>query len=245
MSTLESAVDESSGSYELRDASDFPDDGYLRINDGLELLGYTELLQNRLSGPLGRIDPADANQQGPKGSADGKRTGGAIFRGRFGTIPQSYQQGDVVMAMPFRHYDRYAERADDPECSYTQFSWTRENCVWKRVTWDELPVKNAEVIALVRFSGGPEWDSDRIVRVGQEPIPATNRRGWLYEISDPKAENLLNVEADRIEVRLAVRFAKGAYDRDMTPRPNEWKQSPWIEKVVVEYVAPSSVLSQE
>ena len=45
--------------------------------------------------------------------------------------------------------------------------------------------------------------------------------------------------------RLMARFAKGAYDRTLAPRPNEWKETPWFKKVVVEYVAPSAVMSQE
>jgi hypothetical protein len=245
MSSLVSDADETTASFELTDSTDFPDDGYLRIDDGLELVGYTENKNNRLSGPLGRIDPGTDEPARPGQAANEKKAAGGIFRGRFGTLPQGYAQGAIVMAMPFRHYDRYAERTDDPENAYAQFSWTRENSVWKRVAWDEFPVKNVEFVALVRFSGGPPWDSERIIRVGQQEIPKTDRRGWLYEITDPRAENLLNVEADRIEVRVAVRFAKGAYDRTVTPRPNEWKLTPWLQKVVVEYVSPSSVLSQE
>ncbi len=42
-----------------------------------------------------------------------------------------------------------------------------------------------------------------------------------------------------------VRFAGGAYDRVADVAPNAWKESPWCKKVVVEYVAPSAVLSQE
>lgn len=248
-SRLVAEIDESTASFELMDTTDFPDDGYIRIADGLEVMGYTEIDGTRLTGPLTRIDPASAGTAPPPGSqAPGgqtKQVGGGLFRGRFATEPAGAAQGDVVIAMPWRHYDRYSERSDDPENSYTQFSWTRENAIWKRISWDELPVKNVEVLALVRFSGGPAWDSDKVIRVGQQTIPDAGRREWLYEISDPKAENLLNVEADRVEVRLMIRFARGAYDRGASPRPNEWKQTPWIQRVLVEYVAPSSVLSQE
>jgi hypothetical protein len=241
-SILQSDADEQTASFTVADARDFPDDGYIRIDDGLEIIGYTEVQGNELSGPLGRIDPTVKPGQNPD---EGALAAGGLFRGRFGTIPSAYSQGAVVLAMPFRHYDRYAERADDPENSYAQFSWTKENAIWKRITWEEFPVKNVEVLALVRFSGGPAWDSERIIKVGQETLPKEGRAGWLYQIVDQTAENLLNVEADRCEVRMLVRFDKGAYDRTITPRPNEWKQTPWIKKVVVEYVAPSSVLSQE
>ena len=51
-------------------------------------------------------------------------------------------------------------------------------------------------------------------------------------------------------MRLLVRFAEGAYRRlydvaDGDTAPNSWKESPWIKKVSVEFVAPSLVLSQE
>lgn len=245
-SRLQDDANATAASFNLVDATDFPREGCLRIGDGLEIVGYTEKLGNQLTGPVGRIDPGTDTGRPQTGNRDAeKRAGGALFRGRFASNPLSYGAGDVAMAMPFRHYDRYAERSDDPENSYAQFSWTKDGAVWKRVTWDELLPKNVEVLALVRFSGGPEWDSDRIVKVGQQELPKENRRGWLYEISDPAAENLLNVEADRVEVRLMVRFARGAYDREATPRPNEWKETPWIQRVLVEYVAPSAVLSQE
>lgn len=245
MSRLAADADESSASFQLADNSDFPDDGYLRIADLGELIGYTQWEQNVLSGPLRRIDPK--SQEATSREEDkGRRVGGALFRGRYATESAAYQVGDVVLAMPFRYYDRYADRSDDPENSYLQFSWTRRNAVWKRITWDDLPKKNVEVIAHVRFSGGPEWDADRIIRVGQQQMPgAADRRNWIYEIIDPKAENLLNVEADRCEVRMLIRFAKGAYDRFVTPASDDWKDTPEIRKVVVEYVSPSAVMSQE
>ena len=100
-------------------------------------------------------------------------------------------------------------------------------------------------MALIRFSGGPAWDSDKIIHVGTDAVPAEDRRKYLYQITDPKAENLLNVEADRIEVRVGVRFDKGAYDRIAQIAPDSWKETPSIRKVVVEYVSPPQVLTQE
>jgi hypothetical protein len=103
------------------------------------------------------------------------------------------------------------------------------------------------VIALVRFSGGPPWDcaKERIVDVGHDQMPADDRRQYLYMIDDPSAINLLNVEADRIEVRLGMRFEEGAYNRIADVAPDSWKETPAIRKVTVEYVAPPQVLSQE
>lgn len=242
-SQITAGIDLTSGSYELKDATDFPDAGYLRVGLGSEIIGYTDWdVNNHLSAPLGRID----NSATARGSTNqGKQVGGAIFRGRFGTIAQTYNSGDVAIAMPFRVDDRYAEHADDPEQSYLQCSWTKHGAVYKRITWDAEPIKNVEIVALIRFSGGPAWDSDKIIHVGQDTMPGEDRRQYLYQITDAKAENLLNVEADRVEVRLGVRFDKGAYDRLATLAPDEWKQTPQIRKVTVEYVAPPQVLTQE
>ncbi len=242
-SALVSDADESSAAFDLVDATDFPDDGYIRIGDSLELIGYTERGANTLSGPLGRIDPT--TERAP-GDADA-RVGGGLFRGRFGTGDgvRGYSSGEVVVAMPFRHYDRYAEYSDDAELSYTQLTWTKPGAVWKRITWDEDPRQNVEIIALVRFAGGPPWDSADVILVGQGAMPSTDRRKHLYEIADPKAENLLNVESDRCEVRLLIRFVTGAYDRFADVAPDNWKETPRIQKVVVEYVAPPQVLYED
>jgi hypothetical protein len=103
-----------------------------------------------------------------------------------------------------------------------------------------------QVVALVRFSGGPLWDdSKRVIRVGEEGMPTDDRRKYLYMITDPTAINLLNVEADRIEVRMGVRYANGAYDSTAEFSPDYWKETPEIRSVKVEYVAPPQVLTQE
>jgi hypothetical protein len=242
-SILVSSINTTSGDYELKSTADFPDDGYFRVGLSGEIIGYTDWnVNNHLAAPLGRIDPTTDRDP----SVDSKRVGGSIFRGRFGTIPAAASQGDVVVAMPFRVYDRYAEHADDPEQSYLGLSWTKHGAIWKRISWDAEPRTNIEVVALLRFSGGPAWDADRIIHVGQEGIPDTDRRKWLYQITDPKAENLLNIEADRIEVRLGVRYARGAYDPfGLAIAPDSWKETPEIRRIVVEYVSPPQVLTQE
>ena len=242
---LTSPIDTSTASYELEDTSDFPDDGYLRVGLSSEIIGYTNWDVRHLSAPLGRFDPTQDNTTRDP-NKEKKKVAGSIFRGRFGTIPQAADAGAIAIAMPFRVYDRYAERADDPEQSYLQLSWTKHGAIWKRITWDEDPRKFINVIALVRFSGGPPWDSSKIVRVGQEQMPVDDRRQYLYQIDDPTAINLLNVEADRIEVRIGMRYEEGAYNR-LAPdiAPDSWKETPAIRKVTVEYVAPPQVLTQE
>jgi hypothetical protein len=241
---LLSPIDTSSASYELEDTSDFPDDGYLRIGLSGEIIGYTNWDVRHLSAPLGRFDPTQDNTTRDP-NTEKKKVAGSIFRGRFGTIAQAASAGDIAVAMPFRVYDRYAERADDPEQSYLQLSWTKHGAIWKRISWDEDPRKFINVIALVRFSGGPPWDSSKIIHVGQESMPTDDRRQYLYQIDDPTAINLLNVEADRIEVRIGMRFEEGAYNRLADVTPDSWKETPAIRKVTVEYVSPPQVLSQE
>lgn len=243
-SRLVNSVDTSSASYQIEDTSDFADDGYIRVGLNDELIGYTYWDVGTLSAPLGRLDAAKFNPTRDPETAK-KNVAGSIFRGRFGTVPQAANAGEVAIAMPFRVYDRYAERADDPEQSYLQASWTRHGAIWKRVSWDELAMQNIDVQVLLRFSGGPAWDSDQIVHVGQDPMPTDDRRKYLYQLSDPTAPNTINVEADRIEVRIGVRYGSGAYNRTAQVAPDNWKETPAIRKLVVEYVAPPQVLSQE
>jgi hypothetical protein len=246
-SRLTSAIDTTSGTYMIDDTSDFPDDGYIRIGLSNEIIGYTEWEVGRLSGPLGRLTGFDGPQKPVVDKAKSEKLqGGAIFRSRFGTIAATAAAGEVVIAQPFRVYDRYAEMADDPEQSYLQLSWTKHGAIWKRITWDQLPKTNIQVVALIRFSGGPLWDdSKHIIHVGEEAMPTDDRRKYLYQITDPTAINLLNVEADRIEVRMGVMYVKGAYDGLAQSAPDYWKETPEIRGVTVEYVAPPQVLTQE
>lgn len=243
-SRLTAAIDTSTASYQIEDTSDFADDGYIRIGLNSEIIGYTYWEVGNLTAPLARLDPAKDNTPRDPNTAK-KNVAGSIFRGRFGTVPQAANAGEIAVAMPFRVYDRYAERADDPEQSYLQASWTRHGAIFKRISWDELPMDNIDIQVLLRFSGGPPWDSDKIVHVGQDLMPTDDRRQYLYQLSDPTAPNTINVEADRIEVRIGVRFGNLAYDRTAQIAPDSWKETPAIRKLVVEYVAPPQVLSQE
>jgi hypothetical protein len=244
-------VNEDGAYFKLENLGDFPDAGYLRIADADEVIGYTRhdvrqsggasRASSALLQPLRRIDPGELSVD----ADDDARVGGALFRGRFATEPERYTRGDIAIALPFRVWDRYADLSDDPENSYVQLAWTRPGAIWKRVAWKQVPEEFTEVLALVRFSGGPAWDSTDVVRLGQEEIPRGDRSKHLYLINRPEDLNLLNVEADRIEVRLMVRFDRGAYDRTADERPNHWKNSPWIQRVRVESIAPALVIYQE
>ena len=246
-SVLTGDGDASAAAFDLLDARDFPDAGYIRIGESGEMIGYTERIGNTLSGPLGRIDPTTTRpDRSRSGSENDARTGGGIFRGRFGTAASGFGSGELAVSMPFRHYDRYAEYSDDAEMSYVQLSWTKPGAIWKRITWDEDPRQNIEVIALVRFAGGPPWDTVDVIDLeGGEAVPRTQRHRYLYSITKPENLNLLNVESDRVEVRLLVRFARGAYDRFAEVAPDNWKESPWVQKVTVEYVAPPQVVYED
>ena len=108
----------------------------------------------------------------------------------------------------------------------------------------ETQLKNG-LRVIVRFEGGPAWDSDRMVRVGTDSIPEADRNRWLYEITDPHKENLLNVQSDRIECRVLFNYEKGAFDPDATTAPDAWKETPWLRAFRIEYVAPASVVTTE
>lgn len=246
-SRLTSGIDTTSGTYQLENTADFPDDGYIRIGLSNEMIGYTNWEVGRLTAPLGRLTGTNDTPKAVRDTTKSEKLqGGSIFRSRFGTIAQTAAAGEIAVAVPFRVYDRYAEMADDPEQSYLQLSWTKHGAIWKRITWNQLPKTDVEVVALVRFSGGPLWDDSKsIIHVGQNSIPTDDRRKYLYQITDPTAINLLNVEADRIEVRIGVRFVKGAYDSLATVAPDHWKETPEIRGVKIEYVAPPQVLTQE
>ena len=55
---------------------------------------------------------------------DGRGSG--LFRGRYGTLPQTHGGGAPVILFPFRYWDRWAHQADAPELArlYTTINRT-------------------------------------------------------------------------------------------------------------------------
>jgi hypothetical protein len=239
---LEGALSATAAEIPVSDASEFPRAGYLRI--GEELIGYTSRTDSSFTMPARRsaIDEETSSLDPEEEDVD---AASGLFRARFGTEAREHDDEAIVYAMPFRYWDRYAKYADDAEMSHFQVQKHVPGAVWKRIAWTEFLVPNVDIALLVRFEGGPTWDSDRVIELGTDPMPREDRASYLYLIKEPHEANRLNVRSDRIQIRVLFPYLLGAYDRSVEPMPDEWKDTPRLKALRIEYVAPSTVLYHE
>jgi hypothetical protein len=241
VSRLEEGISETSARIPLADSRGFPIwGGFVRI--GEEILGFTridpnsvlEMPEGRRLKSDGKFDPyADSNQ------------GAGLFRARYGTAAQAHEQGALVYHLDHRYPDFARDSADHPQLAFYEVSRNVKGALWKRVSWDQRLRTLNGIRVLVRFEGGPAWDSDKVIRLDTDTLPETDRRAYLYEIKDPRKLNLLDVQSDRIDCRVFFTYEKGAWNTDVTPSSDAWKETPWLKAFRIEYAAPSGVLTTE
>ena len=191
-------------------------DGYLRLDDGErettdEIIGYVQ--RNGNSFTLGRDD----------------RTGRPLFRRRFGT-PESTANEVVVTEFLSRYHDRYEPEAESGDIMKWDRSISIPGAHWDRIRWeldeDRSGAGRAEVLVHARLDGVPSWD--------QAP---TAQRGGIFLFRERDGENQLNRTADQIELRLQYRFREGSYGpaRSGSVWNDEWKRTPAVERLILEY----------
>jgi hypothetical protein len=136
--------------------------------------------------------------------------------------------------------------------SYFEVKKHVPGAVFKRVSWDEFLVPNVDIEVMVRFEGGPRWDSEDVIELGGDDfmsrMPQDHPERHLYLIKDPHLPNRLDIRSDRIEIRVLYRYHEGAYERSDDPdhvMPDEWKETPRLKALRIEYVAPVTVLYHE
>jgi hypothetical protein len=237
---LDEGLSETGAQIAVASTAGFPErDGYCRIGD--EILGYTRAERGVLRMPEGRQE----HETSYGSTEDSARASGGLFRARFGSKASGHDAEAVVYHFEQRYEDRARELADDPALAYYEVSREARGAVWKRISWDERVRPLGRVRALVRFDGGPAWDEGKIIRVGVDAIPETDRRAYLYEIADPKRPEMLNVQSDRIEVRMFFVYEAGAWDPTADVATDAWKETPWIKSVRLEHLAPTTVEASE
>jgi hypothetical protein len=240
---LEGDLSGESGEIRVSETEDFPDAGYVRIGD--EIIGYTKRTSTGFSMPSRLLDDEDDGSSLRMPDDESAEATSGLFRGRFGTPAMEHPHESIVFSMPFRYWDRYARFANDAEMSYFEVKKHIPGAVWKRVSWVEFLVPNVDIHLLVRFDGGPDWGSDKIVELGTDDIPREAPESHLYLIKNPAEKNMLNMRSDRIEIRVLFPYDAGAYDRLVDPMPDEWKDTPRLKALKIEYVAPMTVLHHE
>jgi len=225
---LDSGVAETSAEFPVRDARDFPPEGYVSLlGDGSafdEMIGYTLRGPDRLAMPTRPLDELGGGE------------GEGIFRGRFGTAALAYAAGDLVFSMPHRYWDRAVDESDDSELAYLQISRRLPGAYFLSVDWDErLPRALLDLRVLVRVDARVPWDA--------EPLGAENGLFLFQDPADGGPPNRIGMQGDLLEIRVFFRYESGAYD----PRgvSQAWKDTPWLRSIRVEAIAPITVFDHE
>ncbi|MBE7466862.1 MAG: hypothetical protein HS116_25610 [Planctomycetes bacterium] len=193
--------------FEVTDGAQFPAEGYAWIDN--EVLSWTK---------------------GGGTSFEGCR----VFRGRFGTNPESHQDGALVRCLPFRYWDRHAFQFDGAGLAYFQCGYAAKDAIWETVDLttkggggDPLP-QFVRPHVLVRFDGRPAWDSQ-----------PTNQEGGLYEFRGAGIHKLTGfaarggVRADQIEIRVFWKFESRAFQPGQ-----DWKRTFALDEIKATYYSP-------
>ncbi len=149
-----------------------------------------------------------------------------LFRGRYGTVPQTASSGEAVVLFPCRHWDRFVEQSDDPELAYAQLTTTTAPVFFRTLHWrEEARDPRVDVVCLVRADGRADWAAD----------PATTPDLWRFEQpGDSDTVHRIATQASRLEVRFHTVYRPGVLDL-VTFRAHGWKTSVRVEDVRLEY----------
>ena len=221
VSVLASGIGSEDAQIELTSVEDFPAQGLVLIEN--ELIHYTWIDGATLGMPAASSEP---------GAMDGE--GAGLFRGRFGTEPESHAAGTPVVLFPFRYWDRWADEADAPELHYMGFSLSQPNAFWRTVFWDveEPGIAGPQLGVLQRTSDEVPWDTE----------PGAQRDlEVLWEGLRDGEGNPIGVQADRIEWRVFVRYEPGSFDPEFGLL-HGWKTTPQLKFFGAEYMGPGMVL---
>jgi hypothetical protein len=201
---------------------------------GTALLGQ-ELLHYAWSRVRGDVAMLEMPRHYPPGTERTNASARGLFRGRFGTTPQSGAQGEALIAFPFRYWDRHVERSDDPELAYFQLTTNEAPVFYRTLHWQqETQDPRVEVQCLVRADGKLLWED--------EPLPA----GGLWQLrggnADTQPHKLLH-QASRLEIRFATRYAPGCVDL-VSFRAHGWKTTARVENVKLVYEGQGRVVDE-
>lgn len=197
---------------------------------GGELLHYAWLRGSNVVGPGAASAGSQVTLQMPRWFPPGEDPTSAqargLFRGRFGTAPQGGTTGEALIGFPFRYWDRYAERSDDPELAYAQLTTTAAPAFFRTLQWrEETRDARVDVVCLVRADGRAEWTDD------PEPTPDL----WRFEqAADAAVQHRIATQASRLELRFETVYKSGVLDL-VTFLQHGWKTTARVEDVRLEY----------
>jgi hypothetical protein len=175
--------------------------------------------------------------------------GGGLFVARYGTTARSFDAGTPVFWHPVRNWDRFAEYSDDPELSFFALSTELTDAFLKRIYWKEvITAPNLNIRVYARLNEALDWNANaqRMLFLSRDGDSSGGTSGlrvdpkqsplkYLRAMEDPNGDNLLNIQADRIELRVFVLYENGAYIWN-DPTKIGWKSTPILQSLGLEYV---------
>jgi hypothetical protein len=231
---LSNGLDDSNNVISALGLDRFPTRGVVRVEhpeqDFAELVLYTYNDGTALKMPIADI-------------------GGGLFRARYGTAARAADSGTPVFWQPVRTWDQFAEFSDDPNLSFYYMSSQLTDAFIKRIYWDEGTVpQHVNVEVLARLNEAADWNAqpDRILYLSVDGsttpqgkdasrLQKDNPLKFLRLMQMPEADNLINLQAEKVECRLFVIYESGAYQWN-NPSALGWKFSPKINAFHIEYM---------
>ena len=217
----------------VTETNGFPGSGYLLLDPARGTRDYEIVAYSGRDG--------EGLFQRPRGE-DGR----GILRQRFGTAEFGISSGMFAYALPYRFFDRYEPLAESEDIAHFQKSFRAPGAFFKSISWRERASPSGrerlcDVIVAARFDGVPEWN-----------VKPTNKPGGLFvfdarDIGHSEAPIFpLEVAADQIEVRVYFRYQEGAFRFiDQTQMSDDWKETPVLDALTVEYEKAGRVLRHE
>lgn len=161
-----------------------------------------------------------------------------VFRGRYGTAAAGHGSGSLAIAWPIRYWDRYAERADDPELAYLGISTEAANLFVTELLWEEeIPDPSLDLILLARADDRVPWSADA-------------EKTWgLWRFDSPLKKNStmgrkIGAQASRWDFRFHVIYKSGAFNPQLF-NATGWKRTPSVKAFAYTYQSATSVLREE
>ncbi|MFK7739321.1 MAG: hypothetical protein AB8H80_03285 [Planctomycetota bacterium] len=172
----------------------------------------------------------------PDGTVQTDSAGRGLFRGRYGTAPQSASANEVVILWPTRHWDRYAEASDDPELAYFQFTTSEAPVFFRSLRWrQETLDARVQLLCRVRTDNSAPWSADASSIAG------------MWEFTGPGTDgqgHRLNRQGQRLEIRFQTVYRPGAIDLSSF-RAHGWKTSARVENLRLDFEGESRIFDEE
>ena len=191
-----------------------------------ELLHYTWTAGNQLMEMPTWRDPESDDQQATQG----------LFRGRFGTAPASASAGDALVWYPIRYWDRFHERAEDPEMHHVQVTLNQNSVFYASLEWEEeIPdAQFIDVHCYVRVDGLAAFSAD------------PDKERMLFRFKDAKVNekpNYIGRQGSVLEARFITEYKPGAFEAE-TFLQHAWKLAPVVRRCTISYEGETRILKE-